>query len=131
MIVCPQKTSKFKTIVTPIKCKNISDGQPPINGGDDINFNPCDDVMYHVIHHTLTSDDIASGYLILPVLAHPLYLNDCMLFIDNGPVLLPPHEYEIVDQPVTGEFRRLQWRGYGLNGMLEPGEFLRFKYVRL
>lgn len=122
---------KVHRIITPVRQINKSCGTVSTpSSGPTFCRDTCETHL-HNLNYTLTVSDIAAGYIMLPVPADPAYRMECMLYVADGPVLLPPDSYEIVDRPVPGIFNRLEWLGRSLHGLLEPGEQIRFQYIRL
>jgi len=122
---------KVERIVTPTKCSPRPTGSPinPPTGGHDVCLTSCD-VYLFIWNYTLTKSDIAAGYIMLPFPADPLYKDQCMLYVEDGPVLLPPMSYEIVDKPISDIFNRLEWINRDIHGIIEEGEHIRLNYVR-
>ena len=127
-------TNKERRVVTLVKC-NKSDLNIVTQDNSNYPTSQCSSgstsTNSKVINHTLTINDIAAGYIMLPYPADPLYLDQCMLFVDSGPVILPPLSYEIVDSPIPQIFNRLEWIGRELQEVLEVGDYISFHYIAL
>jgi hypothetical protein len=67
----------------------------------------------------------------LPYPANENFIDICQMFINEAPVQLPPYDYVIVDQPITGVFNRISWVGKALHSILIEGDHMRVQCIRL